>query len=80
MAERLTSSYPFPVYGIQGGGLVKEVAPDLYQFVEAPESCPGLEVGDFMPKEWGIASVNEAARQVEFNEESDWSDEFFSHP
>lgn len=42
--------YDFPVFGTQGGGLVQEVAPNIYQFVEAPDSCTGLGIGDFMPE------------------------------
>ena len=46
-------SYNFPVWGTQGGGLVREVerGRDRYIFVEKPD-CPGLDVGDFMPDEW----------------------------
>ena len=58
--------YNFPVFGTQGGGLVREVSrnPFLYVFVEAPDGCPGLEVGDMMPKEWDVVPVNELAREV----------------
>ncbi len=52
--------YNFPVFGTQGGGLVQEVAPNTYVFVEAPD-CPGLQVGDFMPSEWGIVAANQQA-------------------
>ena len=55
--------YNFPVYGTQGGGLVREVAPNLFEFVEKP-NCPGLEVGDFMPEEWSIVPANQHAREV----------------
>jgi hypothetical protein len=61
----MADEYNFPVFATQGGGLVQEVAPDVYTFVEAP-NCPGLNVGDSMPKEWGIIAVNTLAqRQVE---------------
>ena len=55
--------YKFPVFGTQGGGLVREVTPSHYVFVEKPD-CPGLDVGDDMPKEWGIAAANNAAIQL----------------
>ena len=59
-------SYNFPVWGTQGGGLVREVerGRDKYIFVEAPESCHGLTVGDYMPDEWGIIPTNELARHA----------------
>jgi hypothetical protein len=60
-------TYNFPVYGTQGGGLVREIAPNLYRFVEKP-NCPGLDVGDTMPKEWGIVPVNQRAQKF-FEEE-----------
>ena len=55
--------YPFPVWGTQGGGLVQEVTPNVFVFVEAPD-CPGLEIGDTMPKEWSYAPANKLAQQV----------------
>ena len=55
------SNYDFPVFGTQGGGLVREVN-GKYIFVEKPQ-CPGLDVGDEMPDEWGIAPANLAASQ-----------------
>jgi hypothetical protein len=61
MAQERT--YNFPVFGTQGGGLVQEVAPNTYTFVEKPD-CPGLDIGDFMPKEWGIIPANRQAQQV----------------
>ena len=44
--------YNFPVFGTQGGGLVREVSqnPFVYVFVEKPD-CSGLDVGDTMPKD-----------------------------
>ncbi len=58
----MKKTYNFPVFGTQGGGLVQEVAPNLYKFVEKPD-CPGLDVGDFMPKEWDIITANRQARE-----------------
>ena len=63
MSERV---YNFPVWGTQGGGLVREVGSNRYIFVEKPD-CPGLDVGDYMPEEWGIAPANQTARD-EINE------------
>lgn len=60
------TEYKFPVYGTQGGGLVREID-DSFYFVEAPD-CPGLTVGDKMPEEWGLVPANAAARRV-FEEE-----------
>lgn len=61
--------YNYPVFGTQGGGLVREVGPNHYIFVEKPD-CPGLDVGDDMPEEWGIAAANNAAiRMVEDEQE-----------
>lgn len=60
--------YNFPVWGTQGGGLVREVAPNKYIFVEKPD-CPGLDIGDFMPEEWGIIPANRPAREQVREEE-----------
>lgn len=60
-------TYDFPVFGTQGGGLVREVSknPHRYVFVEVPD-CPGLDVDDFMPEEWGVMPANmQAQRQIE---------------
>ena len=68
--------YNFPVFGTQGGGLVREIKTTegyKYIFVEKPD-CPGLDVGDFMPEEWGIASANQQARDA-INEEQFGNDE-----
>lgn len=59
MSER---QYNFPVWGTQGGGLVREVG-EVYIFVEKPD-CPGLDVGDTMPKEWGVIPANETAQRA----------------
>lgn len=53
--------YGFPVWATQGGGLVRDVR-GTYIFVEQPD-CPGLNVGDEMPEEWGIIPANNLARQ-----------------
>jgi hypothetical protein len=57
--------YNYPVFGTQGGGLVREVSqnPFSYVFVEKPD-CPGLDVGDTMPKEWDLIPANQAARDL----------------
>lgn len=54
-------TYRFPVWGTQGGGLVREVH-GTYVFVKKPD-CPGLDVGDEMPEEWGVIPANAAARR-----------------
>lgn len=46
--------YNFQVFGTQGGGLVREVAPNTYRFVEAPSQCTGFKIGDLMPEYWEI--------------------------
>lgn len=53
--------YQFPVYGTQGGGLVRETG-GKFIFIEKP-NCPGLDVGDEMPKEWDYQPANKFARQ-----------------
>lgn len=67
-----TRDYDFPVWGTQGGGLVREVSPNRYIFVEAPD-CPGLGVGDYMPEMWGVEPANDLARGVVEREE--WDDD-----
>ena len=54
--------YKFPVYGTQGGGLVREMALGLCVFIEEPVGS-GLKVGDTMPQEWSVVPANELARQ-----------------
>jgi hypothetical protein len=58
--------YNFPVWGTQGGGLVREVSrnPYRYVFVEAPPEGMGLGVDDFMPEEWDIIPANRQAREA----------------
>lgn len=56
------ATFPFPVWGTQGGGLVREEGKSgVYHFVEAPEPAMNLSVGDPMPAGWGIAPANTAA-------------------
>jgi len=65
-AQKNPDDYPFPVFHSQGGGLVKEVgrSPFTYVFVEAPDGCPGLKVGDQMPTGWDIVPANVAAQRL----------------
>lgn len=51
--------FDYPVYGTQGGGLVREVN-GVYIFVEKP-NVPGLGVGDTMPDQWGLILANRMA-------------------
>ncbi len=62
--------YNYPVFGTQGGGLVREVSQNLYRyvFIEKPD-CPGLDVGDFMPEQWDIIPANQSARDQLFDEQ-----------
>lgn len=55
--------YRFPVWGTQGGGLVREFN-GTYFFVEKPK-VPGLDVGDEMPKEWDLIPANDLAREAD---------------
>ncbi len=57
------TEYSFPVFDTQGGGLVREVGEGTFIFVEKP-SCPGFEVGDIMPEEWGLAPGNDKAHDL----------------
>ena len=61
-AEPAKRTYNYPVFGTQGGGLVREVSqsPFIYVFVEKPDHH-GLDVGDTMPNEWDIIPANQAA-------------------
>jgi hypothetical protein len=56
-------NYEYPVYATQGGGLVREIS-GQYFFIEKPD-CPGLDIGDEMPKDWGIVPANHQARREE---------------
>ncbi len=60
MSGMSLDQYNFEVYGTQGGGLARRVG-DTYIFITKP-NCPGLDVGDEVPKEWDIAAANEKAR------------------
>ena len=57
-----TNRYDFPVYGTQGGGLVREIG-GRYIFVTVPD-CDGLAVGDELPEQWSIVPANESAREL----------------
>ena len=59
--------YNFPVFGTQGGGLVREVK-GQFIFVTKPD-CPGLDVGDEMPAEWDYQPANKLARDLILEEE-----------
>jgi hypothetical protein len=69
----MNRNYSFPVWGTQGGGLVREVGANQYIFIEKPD-CPGLDVGDYMPPEWGIIPANTQASEEMSGEEYDDSD------
>jgi hypothetical protein len=62
----MEGQYDYPVWGTQGGGLVREVN-STYIFVEKPD-CPGFNIGDEMPKEWDLIPANCQARQTDINE------------
>ena len=60
-------TYNFPVFGTQGGGLVRELKTNSgykYIFVEAPPQGMGLGIGDFMPEQWDIIPANKQAREA----------------
>ena len=63
----MSREYRFPVYGTQGGGLVRQIG-DKFIFMTKPD-CPGLDVGDEMPREWGIAAANDLALQENEHEQ-----------
>lgn len=56
----MAKEYDYAVWATQGGGLVRKVG-GVYIFIKKPD-CPGLDVGDIMPEEWGIIPVNIHAR------------------
>lgn len=60
-------TFDYPIWGTQGGGLVREVR-GVYIFVEKP-NCPGFDVGDVMPSEWGIVPANNLAHHEDEQEE-----------
>lgn len=49
-----------PAWLTQGGGLAVTDATGTCVFVEAP-ACPGFNVGDAVPSDWGLAPANDAA-------------------
>jgi hypothetical protein len=51
------------VFATQGGGLVREVAPNKYIFVE-DSGIPGCGVGDYKPDEWDIIPANDQAVEL----------------
>ena len=71
-----TSDYNYPVFGTQGGGLARQSG-NRFIFVEAP-NCPGLDIGDLVPEQWGIVPANLAAQEAvnlaEFDDE-EWKDD-----
>lgn len=60
--------YDFPVFGTQGGGLVREMNGE-YVFVEAPTQFPELTVGSKLPEMWDIAPANRLAREAVVREQ-----------
>jgi hypothetical protein len=71
----VAKSYEFAVYGTQGGGLARRIG-DTYIFVTMPD-CPGLDVGDEVPKEWDLQPANQLALEEDDRDQSmsgmDWS-------
>jgi len=61
------ADYNFPVFGTQGGGLVREVN-NTFIFVEPPPDFPNLTTGSEMPEEWGIVPANALAQNLEWDE------------
>jgi len=59
--RREADRYNYPVWGTQGGGIVRESGSG-YIFVTKP-NCPGLDVGDTMPDEWGLIPANDLATE-----------------
>ncbi len=53
-------TYNYPVYGTQGGGLVRYIGSTAI-FITKPD-CPGLDIGDEMPSEWDTIPANDLAR------------------
>lgn len=56
-----------PLFHTQGGGIVRETRngdSHEYHFVDEPDPCLNLKVGDLMPEEWGIHPANKAARRL----------------
>lgn len=63
----MAKTYPFPIWGTQGGGLVRQEG-DHYVFVEAP-GFDGIQVGDRMHEMWDLIPANEAAREEDAPQE-----------
>lgn len=61
MSDTSLEQYNFPVFGTQGGGLARREG-SRYVFITKPD-CPGLDVGDEVPKEWDLAAANKPARE-----------------
>tara|TARA_B100000745_G_scaffold271617_1_gene199099 strand:- start:86 stop:358 length:273 start_codon:yes stop_codon:yes gene_type:complete len=53
---------PVAKWATQGGGLAAGGKGERLIFIEAPD-CPGLDVGDPVPEEWGLIPVNDAAHE-----------------
>lgn len=60
----VANEYPFPIWGTQGGGIVRESGSG-YIFVTKPD-CPDLDIGDAMPDEWGLIPANDLATEEEY--------------
>ena len=69
----MKEGYDYPVWGTQGGGLVKKTRSGVFVFIEAPTNVANVSVGDEMPRSWGTFPANTSARnydrdQARFNE------------
>ena len=64
----MAKNYPFPVWGTQGGGLVRQEG-DHYVFVESP-GFDGIQVGDRMHPMWDLIPANEAAHEEDAPQEA----------
>lgn len=62
------AKYNFPVWGTQGGGLVRQEG-NHYVFVEPPEGFLDIKVGDRMHEMWDLAPANEHAREEDATKE-----------
>ncbi len=58
--------YNFPVFFTQGGGLVRPVVdnPFDYVFVEVPVLAAAVKIGDVMPRDWEVEPANDLARNL----------------
>ena len=67
-----------PLYGTQGGGLATWDGTRYVWYADIPDFLTDAKVGDPIPKEWGVASANEAAhREVEEQENAAWDEHEF---